>query len=170
MTIELADGTKLRRHFKLPEEDVECLDLHLLDHDRRSAVRGCGVDGKLKQLGRRELTLQPLQGPRAGLGDRCRDRGEGHDPSDVGHRARERKAGHVVLDSRGPGLYFFGCLRCAVAIEPGDNLLVGCARAQVNWLLVAQQRRDCEGHAHHCDGHAGAAELSQTEHVGGRAS
>ena len=26
MTIELADGTKLRRDFKLPEEDVECLD------------------------------------------------------------------------------------------------------------------------------------------------
>ena len=26
MTIELADGTKLRREFKLPEEDVECLD------------------------------------------------------------------------------------------------------------------------------------------------
>ena len=26
MTIELADGTKLRRDFKLPEEDVDCLD------------------------------------------------------------------------------------------------------------------------------------------------
>jgi hypothetical protein len=26
MTIELADGTKLRRDFKLPEEDVECLN------------------------------------------------------------------------------------------------------------------------------------------------
>ena len=26
MTIELADGTKLRRDFKLPEEDVETLD------------------------------------------------------------------------------------------------------------------------------------------------
>ena len=28
MTIELADGTKLRRDFKLTEEDVECLDAH----------------------------------------------------------------------------------------------------------------------------------------------
>ena len=28
MTTELADGTKLRRVFKLPEEDVECLDAH----------------------------------------------------------------------------------------------------------------------------------------------
>ena len=26
MTIELTDGTKLRRDFKLPEEDVECLN------------------------------------------------------------------------------------------------------------------------------------------------
>jgi len=26
MTIELADGTKLRRDFKLPEEDADCLD------------------------------------------------------------------------------------------------------------------------------------------------
>ena len=26
MAIELADGTKLRREFQLPEEDVECLD------------------------------------------------------------------------------------------------------------------------------------------------
>jgi hypothetical protein len=26
MTIELADGTKLRRHFTLPDEDVDCLD------------------------------------------------------------------------------------------------------------------------------------------------
>jgi hypothetical protein len=26
MTVELADGTKLRRDFKLPEEDVDCLN------------------------------------------------------------------------------------------------------------------------------------------------
>ena len=89
----------------LEHGDVERLDLHLLDDDR-SAPERLPAPVALSRgncHGWREFAFQSLQRPRTRLGDRCRDRRQRHDPSDVGDGAGEGEARDVVLDTARPG-------------------------------------------------------------------
>jgi hypothetical protein len=52
----------------------------------------------------------------------------------------------IPLDSRGPGLYFFGCLGSAVAIEPVDDFVIGGARTQELFNFVVLYSFELEEH------------------------
>ena len=75
MTIELADGTKLRRDFKLPEEDVDCLDALRLKWETINEGGAKWVIPNLRKIGPidAERSAEFVRFARAQYGDCAKD-------------------------------------------------------------------------------------------------